>query len=167
MSRAKWTKEEENVEIGQVIDENLPPSHWAFGRVTETILSKGGLVRTVAVEVASKNHTKKGFQKKTTKLTRPVHKICIRPTESEYDLSLYNFPGDKTSNVRPNVVITETARQKFPWYKRSLSIRCILTLTIKCVQSWQCPNFLAKCILVQATKVCFVNHHLDLEAFQV
>lgn len=92
MNRQKWAKVEENVKIGQVaviVDDNLPPSLWLIGRIVELQTSADGLVRTVVLEVASKKHSGSNYVKKTTKLTRPVQKICILPTEDEFDLSIY------------------------------------------------------------------------------
>lgn len=105
MNRAKWTKVEENVKIGQValvMDENLPPSQWLIGRIIEIVLSKDGLVRTVVLEVASKNNKAAKYIKKTTKLTRPVQKICILPTEEEYDLSMYKFNAEEPASQAEN-----------------------------------------------------------------
>lgn len=72
--RKKWRKEKENVRLGQLVvlkSENFPPSSWALGRICELLPSKDGLVRTVIVETA------------TTRLKRPVQKICILPVEVE------------------------------------------------------------------------------------
>lgn len=107
-NRKKWPKVEENVKTGQVVlvvDENLPPSHWLIGRIIELNPSKDGLVRTVTLEVASKKSDGLNYVKKTTKLTRPVQKICILPTEDEYDLSMYKFSPSEiqtTENTNEN-----------------------------------------------------------------
>lgn len=72
--RKKWRREKENLKIGQLVlikGENFPPSHWALGRICELICSKDGLVRSVVV------------QTETSKLSRPVQKICIVPVEEE------------------------------------------------------------------------------------
>lgn len=87
--RKKWKKIEKNVEIGQVvlvIDNNLPPSRWLIGRIIELLPSKDKLIRSVIIEVASKNNGSEKYKKKTTKLTRAIQKICILPTEIETDL---------------------------------------------------------------------------------
>lgn len=101
MNRQKWLKVEDNVEIGQVVlvvDNNLPPSHWQIGRIVEIQPSKDGLVRTVVLEVASKKNGGGKYTKKTTKLIRSVQKLCILPTEKDYDLSIYQYG---TSEVLP------------------------------------------------------------------
>ncbi|XP_067615752.1 uncharacterized protein [Eurosta solidaginis] len=72
--RKKWRREHENVKIGQMViikAENFPPAQWALGRFTELVLSKDKLVRSVVV------------QTQTSKLTRPIQKICILPVEPD------------------------------------------------------------------------------------
>lgn len=69
--RKKWRREKE-VKIGQMVvlkAENFPPTSWALGRICELIPSKDGLIRNVVVETA------------TSRLRRPVQKLCILPTE--------------------------------------------------------------------------------------
>lgn len=71
--RKKWRKEKESLEIGQLVvlrSENFPPASWALGRICELLRSKDGLVRNVIVETA------------TTKLKRPVQKICVLPIDT-------------------------------------------------------------------------------------
>lgn len=68
--RTKWTKPEDNIQIGDLVlikDENLPPSHWALARVTNTHPGKDGLVRVVSLRSKDKN------------LQRPIHKLCKLP----------------------------------------------------------------------------------------
>lgn len=72
--RKKWRKEKENLKIGQMVvlkSENFPPASWALGRICELLPSRDGLVRNVIVETA------------TTKLKRPVQKVCVLPVETE------------------------------------------------------------------------------------
>lgn len=61
-----------NVEVGDMVvikEDNLPPSKWLLGRVTETFAGEDGLVRKVIVRTA------------TTSLTRPITKISILPID--------------------------------------------------------------------------------------
>lgn len=72
--RKKWRKEKEPIKIGQVVvikAENFPPTCWALGRVDELITSKDGVVRSAYVRTA------------TTRLKRPIQKLCILPVDSE------------------------------------------------------------------------------------
>lgn len=74
--RKKWKKEYENVRVGQLAllsNENLPPTYWALGRITEVRPGADGLVRAVTISIDGKEYD------------RPVQKLCIVPTDSELD----------------------------------------------------------------------------------
>lgn len=74
--RRKWKKEYENVRVGQLAllsNENLPPTYWALGRITEVRPGTDGLVRNVSIIIDGKEYD------------RPVQKLCIIPTDSELD----------------------------------------------------------------------------------
>ena len=89
LPRKKWKKEERNVRIGQVVlirDDNLPPSLWQIGRIIQLIPSKDRLIRSVVIEAASKKPSGEKYTKKTSKFTRAIQKICILPTEIEFDV---------------------------------------------------------------------------------
>lgn len=76
MHRPKWKELKENVKIGQLAlikDENLPPTHWAMGRIVETHKAEDGCVRSVTLRLP------KGT------LDRSIRKICILPTDQELD----------------------------------------------------------------------------------
>lgn len=67
MTRPKWRKERENLNLGDVVlimDENSARGYWPLGRVTELHHDKYGLVRSVRVK------TKGGC------LHRPITKLC-------------------------------------------------------------------------------------------
>lgn len=71
--RKKWRKERESMKVGQLVlikSENFPPSQWALGRISELIMSKDGLVRSVVI------------QTQTGQLKRPVQKVCIVPVDT-------------------------------------------------------------------------------------
>ena len=66
--RQKWTKEERNLQVGDVVviaDKNAPRSTWGIGRVTRVLPDAGGAVRAADV------------QTKSTVLTRPVTKLVL------------------------------------------------------------------------------------------
>ncbi|XP_035207870.1 uncharacterized protein LOC118182603 [Stegodyphus dumicola] len=68
--RNKWQFQKSNVETGAMVllkDENLPPCHWALGRILETIPGTDGKVRVAKVKTAS------GI------CTRSISKICLLP----------------------------------------------------------------------------------------
>lgn len=70
--RSKWMRQCKNVEVGDLViiqSDNLPPSKWLLGRVTETFPDDEGLVRKVHVKTA------------TTTLVRPIHKVSISPID--------------------------------------------------------------------------------------
>lgn len=70
-ARVKWHKQEPNTIIGQIVlisEDNLPPSKWALGRITNVYPGQDGLVRAVEVLCG-----------KTT-LRRPIHKLALLPT---------------------------------------------------------------------------------------
>lgn len=95
MQRKNRAKDKEPLKIGQIVivhDENTAPAHWPLGKIIELITSKDGLVRSVVVEMTipvepdtidRTDLSKETRKRTTTKLTRPVQKICVLPTESD------------------------------------------------------------------------------------
>ncbi|XP_028448055.1 uncharacterized protein LOC114564744 [Perca flavescens] len=82
-SRQKWVKDTENLTVGtvvMVIDQRLPRALWPVGRVTKTIRSVDGKVRTAEVQVDERTYT------------RPVAKLIELPAIPE-DAST-TAPGD-------------------------------------------------------------------------
>lgn len=80
--RQKWSKEEPNVQIGQVVvigDDNLPPSRWPLGKIVAVYPARDGLIRTVDVLC------------KGSILKRPIHRLGLLPirdnglTSSEHE----------------------------------------------------------------------------------
>lgn len=58
--RRKWQSKEPNLCVGDlvlVLDDNLPPTKWAIGRITQTHPGSDGLIRVVTVR--TKNSTYK------------------------------------------------------------------------------------------------------------
>ena len=81
MHRPKWKELQENVQVDQLVlikDENLPPTHWAMGRIIETHKAKDGCVRSVTLKT------------QTGKLQRSIRKICILPTDQELEYWVEN-----------------------------------------------------------------------------
>lgn len=75
-TRGKWKVERENVRVGQLallVNENLPPTYWALGRIIETRPGTDGLVRNVTILIDNKEYD------------RPVQKLCILPIDEELD----------------------------------------------------------------------------------
>ncbi len=71
--RPKWMKKEKNLQVGDLVlvkEDNLPPTRWALGRITETHPGKDGLVRTVTLRGP-----------KQTVFKRPITKLCPFPTQ--------------------------------------------------------------------------------------
>lgn len=71
--RNKWQDERPNVNIGDVVaiqNENLPPAHWAIGRITELHPGKDKLVRNVTLRTAN------GI------IQRPIQRLCPLPVDS-------------------------------------------------------------------------------------
>lgn len=69
-TRPKWKTEQENVRIGQLallVNEHLPPTYWALGRITSTRPGEDGLVRNVTILIDGKEYD------------RPVQRLCILP----------------------------------------------------------------------------------------
>lgn len=70
----KWREAQANLKIGQLVlikADNVPPSYWAKGRITETHEGEDGKVRSVTLK------TEAG------ELERSVRKLCVMPTDIE------------------------------------------------------------------------------------
>ena len=66
--RSKWAKEQKQLTTGDLVlvkDTNLPRNEWIMGRVTECLLGRDGLCRSVRMR------TNKG------ELVRPITKVCF------------------------------------------------------------------------------------------
>lgn len=71
----KWFTERPNLKVGTLVlvkDERLPPSKWALARVSDVHPGADGLVRVATVK--TQNST----------LRRPIVKLCVLPTSSEF-----------------------------------------------------------------------------------
>lgn len=74
--RNKWLTERPNLQVDHLVlirEENLPPTQWRMGRVSEIHPGKDGLVRSATNRTA------------TTELKRPLAKLCILPLPSAND----------------------------------------------------------------------------------
>lgn len=72
--RKKWYKPQEDLAEGDfvsIIDENMPPGKWLMGRVLEIHPSADGFIRLVTIKT------------KTSKLQRPIAKLCKFPSAPE------------------------------------------------------------------------------------
>lgn len=70
----KWRKQYENLKIDQLViikNENVPPTYWAMGRITQVNKGSDGNVRSVTLK------TQAGT------LERSVRKLCILPSDIE------------------------------------------------------------------------------------
>lgn len=75
-SRTKWMRQCENVRVGDIVlikEDELPPSKWLLGRITEVFKGKDDLVRKVTVKTA------------TTTLVRPITKVSVLPIDEPVD----------------------------------------------------------------------------------
>ncbi|XP_055604615.1 uncharacterized protein LOC129752854 [Uranotaenia lowii] len=71
-ARNKWWKPAVKVEVGKLVvirNDNLPPTRWRMGRITEAHPGPDGVVRVVSLKTASGS------------CTRPVTQICILPVQ--------------------------------------------------------------------------------------
>ena len=75
--RHKWTKEQKNIETGDVVlisDETMPPSKWPLAKVIRVFKGPDGLVRVVDLRRGS------------TELKRPIHKLIkLKTLNNEED----------------------------------------------------------------------------------
>lgn len=70
----KWRERQENLKIGQLVlikTENIPPTYWAMGRISEIHTGADGKVRSVVLK------TQSGY------LERSIHKLCVLPEDIE------------------------------------------------------------------------------------
>lgn len=75
--RYKWKEPKLNYRIGQLVlikDEQLPPTKWAMGRITDTHPGSDGLTRVVSLKGPKNNSFK-----------RPITKIALLPIEDNQD----------------------------------------------------------------------------------
>ncbi|XP_055584876.1 uncharacterized protein LOC129737741 [Uranotaenia lowii] len=71
-ARNKWWKPAVKVEVGKLVvirNDNLPPTRWRMGRITEAHPGPDGVVRVISLKTAS------------GPCTRPVTQICILPVQ--------------------------------------------------------------------------------------
>nr|XP_012146525.1 PREDICTED: uncharacterized protein LOC105663276 [Megachile rotundata] len=74
--RSKWTKGSHSIKEGTIVlirDDNVPPMHWALGRVLKVHPGSDGIVRTVTIKTA------------TCTLDRAVKRLVPLPQHSEED----------------------------------------------------------------------------------
>ncbi|XP_055314003.1 uncharacterized protein LOC129575100 [Sitodiplosis mosellana] len=70
----KWRAEQENLSIGQLVvikADNIAPTYWSMGRITQTHKGSDGKVRSVSLKT------------QTGQLERSVRKICVLPDDVE------------------------------------------------------------------------------------
>lgn len=70
--RYKWKFPQRDVQIGDLVvvrRENLPPTEWRLGRVTNVFPGNDGRVRVASIR------TQQG------EITRPIVKLCVIPSE--------------------------------------------------------------------------------------
>lgn len=98
--RKKWKTPHENIQIGQIVlvkEDNLPPASWLYGRVVKTYAGNDSLVRSVDIQTRFGETRLKDHQpQKTNIVSRPIHKLCLLPTEDNERLSAGNAltPGE-------------------------------------------------------------------------
>ncbi|CAB0009367.1 unnamed protein product [Nesidiocoris tenuis] len=72
-SRTKWKKEEENLQLGQLVllkEEHLPPLKWPLGRIIDVHPGPDGSVRVATIKTSA------GIYK------RSISRICLLPIEN-------------------------------------------------------------------------------------
>lgn len=72
--RSKWTKEQENIKVNDLVlvkEDNLPPGKWRLGRILDVHPGPDNLVRVVTVKT------------KDNILKRPIHKLSKLPIDAE------------------------------------------------------------------------------------
>lgn len=77
-ARGKWCRPHPNLRVGDVVaikDENLPPTQWRMGRITDVHPGADGLVRIVDIVYNSGQTNKHGLFTQHT-CQRPVQKVC-------------------------------------------------------------------------------------------
>lgn len=86
--RPKWQKAQPNLKPGDLVivkEDNAPPTMWKSARVVEIFPGKDGLVRNVAVQMATSDWNPEKITKSKIKrpkpLKRPVQKLCRLPVE--------------------------------------------------------------------------------------
>lgn len=71
--RTKWNVVRPNVHVGQLAllkDDNLPPSRWLTGRITQVFPGADSLIRAVELKCGK------------SIVTRPIHKLCVLPIDA-------------------------------------------------------------------------------------
>lgn len=64
--RGRWATAKENLEIGDIVlikEDNIAPSYWAMGRITNVHPGKDGKVRNVTLKVANATPIQRAIQK--------------------------------------------------------------------------------------------------------
>lgn len=109
--RNKWYKIHVNLKPNDMVliqDENTPPSKWPYGKITEVIKSKDGLVRSAKIATATTTIDANNQPKASIKIiSRPVQKLCIL------------LPDDSTPPP-PSGLSCLTLPRFFPFQKFSL-----------------------------------------------
>lgn len=92
--RKKWKTPHDNLRIGQMVlikEDNLPPASWLYGRVVKTYAGNDQLVRSADIETRfGENQNNKDGQFRRNIVSRPIHKLCLLPTEDNELLSTDN-----------------------------------------------------------------------------
>lgn len=91
--RNKWRKAEENIKVNDVVaimQENLPPTQWCIGRVSEVHKGEDGLVRVVTTQHYDKA-TGRTFSKQ-----RPIQKVCVLVDKDDSETNVPEEAGNVT-----------------------------------------------------------------------
>ncbi len=79
--RQRWHTPKRNIQTGDIVmdmDKTQPRSVWRLGRVSETVMDKDGLVRSVKLFLGDRNLNKRGeCISKASVVERPVHKLVL------------------------------------------------------------------------------------------
>lgn len=73
--RQKWNQTQQSIQLNDLVlikNESFPPTLWQMGRVVELHPGNDSLIRNVTVQTA------------TTRLRRPIQKLCLLPTNNQY-----------------------------------------------------------------------------------
>lgn len=84
--RSKGREIQNNLKVGQIvliIEDNLPPTKWLMGKIIELYPGDDNLLRVVKLKTQH------------TELKRPIHKLCLLPTQDENETELTN----STTNI--------------------------------------------------------------------
>jgi len=76
--RGKWVNKKQPLKINDIViikEDNLPPTKWSLGRITQVHPGRDGVIRVVTVRTAA-----------DTEFKRPAVKLCALPNETDTSL---------------------------------------------------------------------------------